>query len=133
MGMKANIALRRGEWNVALRASLDSLASFHRTGDHATARNGLYALAVELCQGSAFEPSAVIMGKADSLGTGARPLAPWGTTLASETDAILLEELGEQKVAELAARGAALGFGEAVDYAQAEAEKVLAATSAPAS
>jgi hypothetical protein len=41
------------------------------------------------------------------------------------TDAALLEALGEQPAAALAARGAALEYADAVAYLRAQAESVL--------
>jgi predicted ATPase/class 3 adenylate cyclase len=124
-GMKGTIALRRGEWDVGLRATVDAVALNQQIGDMATGRIGLYAIAIELSQGGAFAPAAVLFGKADSMGPGARPLAEWAVALAATTDTILLEQLGTARVDELAGRGAAMTFTEAVAYARAEADAVL--------
>jgi hypothetical protein len=51
----------------------------------------------------------------------------WILEMFAATDAALVEALGEQHVATLAARGAALDITEAVAYLRAEADRVLAA------
>jgi hypothetical protein len=130
-GNQASIAAYAGKWDVALRATVTALGELREVGDQATARSGLYQCAVVLPQLGALEPGAILLGKADSTG-GRFGLDPW-MRLLEETDRLLAARLGERKVAELAAHGAALSFAEAVEYARVEAERVLAATSAPAS
>jgi predicted ATPase/class 3 adenylate cyclase len=130
-GNQADLAARLGQWDVALRAASMALAELRQVGDVAMGRVGLYHFAVGLRHLGALEPSAVLLGKADS--TGPRfGLDEW-MKLLEDGDELLTRSLGEARVAELAARGAALGFGEAVDYALTKAAKVLAVTSAPAS
>ena len=51
----------------------------------------------------------------------------WSLEMLAATDVALLEALGEQQVATLAARGAALDITDAVAYLRAEADRALAA------
>ena len=51
----------------------------------------------------------------------------WSLEMLAATDAALLEALGEQQVATLAARGAALDITDAVAYLHAEADRALGA------
>jgi hypothetical protein len=129
-GMKGSLAFGRGEFEVGLRATVEALALNQAIGDVATGRVALYSVAVQLGQVGALEPAAVLIGKADSMGTGHRLLADWGLTVVAELEMTLLEQLGEARVAELAARGAALTFADAVAYARAEADAVLTSTRA---
>ena len=53
--------------------------------------------------------------------------ADWILEMLAATDATLREALGEQQVATLTARGAALDITDAVAYLHAEADRALAA------
>jgi hypothetical protein len=51
----------------------------------------------------------------------------WSLEMLAATEVALLEDLGEQQVATLAARGAALDMADAVTYLRAEAGRALGA------
>ena len=51
----------------------------------------------------------------------------WVIEMHAASDAAVLESLGQQRVATLAAHGAALEIADAVTYLRAQAEPVLAA------
>jgi hypothetical protein len=67
----------------------------------------------------------VLFGKADAVFDGGD--APVGALdrYAAANQAALVEGLGEQRAAELAARGAAMTFTEAVAYLRAEADRSI--------
>jgi tetratricopeptide (TPR) repeat protein len=116
---KGSIALQRGEWRTALQLALDYF-------DHDAANaveDPLVSAGIALCQLGCFEPAAVLIGKADAMAP--RNWPDWGLTMLAATDAALLEALGEQPAAALAARGAALEYADAVAYLRAQAESVL--------
>jgi predicted ATPase/class 3 adenylate cyclase len=119
---KGSIALQRGEWRPALQLALDYF-------DHDAANaveDPLVNAGIALCQLGWFEAAAVLMGKADAMA--ARNWPDWGLTMLEATDSALLEALGEQQAAVLAARGAALEYADAVAYLRAQAESVLQET-----
>ena len=123
IGVKAWIAARRGDWRTALQGAVDSAEQALELGDHALASRSLYTAGVALCALGSCEPAAVVFGKANAI------QERWGadTTLEmlAATDAALLEALGEQQVATLAAQGAALDITDAVAYLHAEADRAL--------
>jgi hypothetical protein len=121
---KGHLAARRGEWRTALRAIVDASDQNLRHG--ALEQVGLCHLAgVAFWELGWFEPAAVLIGKSDAM-TGA-PVPGWVLEMKGATDAALREAHGEQQVATLAARGAALDIADAVAYLHAEAERALAA------
>ena len=71
------------------------------------------------------EPAAVLFGKSDAMAE--RWGLDWSLEMLAATDVALLEALGEQQVATLAARGAALDIADAVTYLHAEADRALGA------
>ena len=83
----------------------------------------LYSAGVALCALGSCEPAAVLFGKADAMTERWGP--DWTLEMLAATDAALLEALGEQQVATLAARGAALDITDAVAYLHAEADRAL--------
>jgi tetratricopeptide (TPR) repeat protein len=123
-------AAQLGQWNLALSASVRALDMHRRIGDYATGRGSLAVTAVALYWLGSLEPAALLLAKARAMQSS---FVGSGRELVDQAEANLLERLGGPRVAELGARGVALSFSEAVEYAQSEAEKVLAATSAPAS
>ena len=95
--------------------------------DDATALSDPFFVAgIALCRLGSFEPAAVLFGKADAMTTRSGP--DWALDMVTATDAALLEALGEQQAAALAARGAALEFADAVAYLRAQAESILRET-----
>lgn len=117
---KSAIAAQRGDWPTTLRMAVDYVDR-----DEGTAVTIPFFLAGHaLCRLGRFEPAAVLVGKADAMTT-ARSGPDWATNLGTATDAALLEALGEQEVAALAARGAALENADAVAYLRAQTESVL--------
>ena len=80
-------------------------------------------LVSSLCELGSCEPAAVLFGKADTMAK--RKGTAWDLEMLAATDAALLETLGEQHLATLAERGAALEMAEAVAYLRAEADQAL--------
>jgi predicted ATPase/class 3 adenylate cyclase len=119
---KGLIALQRGEWRSALQLALDFID--HDVGT--ALADPLFQASIALCRLGGFEPTAVILGKADSITTRNGP--EWALDMLAATDAALLAALGEQQAAELAARGAAIEYADAVAYLRAQAESVLRET-----
>jgi hypothetical protein len=72
------------------------------------------------------EPAAVLFGKGDAM-SARQSLGDDFLGRCTETDATLLTALGEQRLATLTRRGAALELNEAVAYLRAQAEPVLKA------
>ena len=85
----------------------------------------LYWAGVALCALGSYEPAAVVLGNPNAITE--RWLPEWIVELGAATDATLRETLGQQQVARLAARGAALHISDAVAYVHAEADRALAA------
>jgi hypothetical protein len=125
MGIRARLAARLGDWRTALQVAVDSVELAFEVGDHSLVSRSLSTAGVPLCALGSCEPAAVLFGKANAM------MERWGVAWILEmfaaTDAALVEALGEQHVATLAARGAALDITEAVAYLRAEADRVLAA------
>ena len=116
---KASIALQRGEWRNALQLALDYI-DLDVAGALA---DPLFQAGIALCRLGCFEPAAVIFGKADAMTT--RNVPEWALDMEAATDAALVEALGEQHAASLAARGAALEYADVVAYLRAQVESVL--------
>jgi tetratricopeptide (TPR) repeat protein len=123
--IKARIAARHGDWQTALKGAVDSAEQTLEHGDQGVASRALYTAGVALCALGSYEPAAVLFGKAEAIA--ARWGADWNLEMLAATDTALLEALGEQQVAMLAARGAALDITDAVAYLHAEADRTLAA------
>jgi tetratricopeptide (TPR) repeat protein len=125
VGVKAWIAARRGDWPAALQGAVDAAEQALGLGDHALASRSLYTAGVALCALGSYEPAAVIFAKANTI------QQRWGADSTREmlaaTDTALLEALGDQQMATLTARGAALDNTDAVAYLHAEADRALAA------
>jgi hypothetical protein len=123
--VKARLAARHGDWPTALQGALDAAEQTLEHGDHGVASRSLYTAGAVLCALGSYEPAAVLFGKSDAMTTRWGP--DWALEMLTATDAALLEALGEQQVAALAAHGAALDLAEAVAYLRAEADRTLAA------
>ena len=124
VGVRARLAARLGDWRTALRGAVDSVERALQLGDHGVVSRSLYTAGVALCALGSYEPAAVLFGKSATMAQ------RWGAESTLEmlaaTDAALLEALGEQQVATLAARGAALDLTDAVAYLRVEADRALA-------
>jgi predicted ATPase len=122
---KAGLAARHGDWRKTLQCSGDSAEQKLELGDLATMNWSLYWAGVALCALRSCEPAAVLFGKAHTMPKRRAP--DWAVDMVAATDAALLETLGEQQVATLVARGAALDTTDAVAYLYAETGRALAA------
>jgi hypothetical protein len=119
---RALLEAHSGNWRAALRLSADAVHE-KRFALHPS----LWAAAVALLGLGQAESAAVLVGAADSTGPPGirRPLEDWGIAMAGSTDAALLAELGEERLAELRLRGAALDPVDVVAFLCAEADRVL--------
>jgi non-specific serine/threonine protein kinase len=125
------IAFAHGDYHTALRAMADSAEQRLQGGWF----NDLYPIfdtaARALCALHRFEPAAVLIATNDA--QGAEDDAPlwsrehpvWGRETLSSTREALVDALGEDHLAALSSRGAALGFAEAVQYLCAQADRVV--------
>jgi hypothetical protein len=125
IGINARIAARRGDWRTALQGAVDAAEWALEHGDHGLVSRSLSTAGVALCSLGSCEPAAVVIGKANAIQERWGP--PTTLELLAATDAALLEALGEQQVATLAARGAALDLADTVTYLHTEADRALAA------
>ncbi len=125
-GHKGMIAGRRGDWHATLRASVDAAEQYLQLGTTSTVFASLYWAGVAFCGLGYLEPAAVLIGKADATAP-EQPGPGWVLPETAATDAALIKALGEQHVATLAARGAALEITDAVAYLRTEADEALAA------
>ncbi len=115
---KGAIANQRGDWRTALQLALDYVEF-----DEAMPFSGVFSMAgCALCQLGRFEAAAVLVGKGDTRQLRNGP--DWMLELFAATEAALLAALGEQEVSELAARGAALEFTDAVAYLRAQVDRI---------
>jgi hypothetical protein len=125
-GNIAGLAARGGDWPTALRAAVDSAEEKLELGAHLIMSGSLFWAGVALCALGSHEPAAVLFGNANAM---TEPWVPeWVLAVKATTEAALLEALGEQQIATLAVRGAALEVTEAVAYLRVEAERALAGT-----
>jgi hypothetical protein len=122
---RAVIAARRGDWRTALQGAADSAEHALELGDVGVVSRSLYTAGVALCSLGSGAPAAVVFGKANAIQERSGFVS--SLELFAATDATLLETLGEQQVATLAKRGAALDNIDAVAYLHAEADRALAA------
>ncbi len=72
----------------------------------------------------------MLIGKADTI-YDRRIFPDWVVEMMAATDAALLETLGEQQLATLTSRGAALEITDAVTYLRGEADRALTSSVAP--
>jgi tetratricopeptide (TPR) repeat protein len=122
---KARIAMRHCDWPTALQGAVDAAEQTLEHGDHGVASRSLYTAGVALWALGSCEPAAVVFGKSDAMA--GRWGLDWSLEMLAATEVALLEALGEQRVATLAARGAALDMADAVTYLRAEAGRALGA------
>jgi predicted ATPase/class 3 adenylate cyclase/DNA-binding winged helix-turn-helix (wHTH) protein len=123
-GIVARLAVQGGDWPTGLQRSVEAAEQKLEIGAHLLMSDSLWMGGVALCALGACEPAAVLLANANAF---TEPWVPdWIRELNAATQAALLEALGEQQVATLAARGAALDVSEAVAYLRAEAERALA-------
>ena len=123
MSSRAGLAARRGDWRTALQAAVDSAEQRLELGDHVLLSTSLNWAGVALCALGSCEPAAVLFGKSDTMTERRAPA--WEREMVAATHAALLETLGEQHLATLAERGAALDIADAVAYLRAEADQAL--------
>ena len=122
---KAGIAVRRGEWQAALRTSVDGAEQQLELGHLANIHGALVIASAALRELGHLEPAAV----APREHSHAAAIQTWAVQWFIEVDAAnsdaLLEALGDQEFAALTARGAALDTPDAVAYLRAETDRVL--------
>jgi predicted ATPase len=123
-GVQGQIALRRGEWRLALEASAEAARMVIDFGTPMLAGISIYAAVGALAGLGRFEPAAVLLAACDSL-AGSRYAPEWAMTMMSAIDAKLVEQLGPKRLAELQSQGAALSAAAAVDYLRMEAARVV--------
>ena len=122
---KAWIAVILRDWPLALETSLDSIDRFVGTGGVTLASAGVRIAGFTFCSLGSFEVAAVLFGRVSALAAGwFEP--PWSRELFVAAETAIVEALGEERVAELMARGAAMEITDAVAYLRAEVERVLA-------
>jgi hypothetical protein len=115
---------REGDWPASLRANADAAQQYRDGGNMMSCLVLLRTAAMALTAMGHFGPGAVIFGYADEQGP--RRGSEEYMSYVISADAALLDALGEQRLAELKARGAALDLPNAIDFLRAEADRVLA-------
>jgi predicted ATPase/class 3 adenylate cyclase len=124
--IEGHIALRRGDFRVALE-------TYAETAERIVARGGRTTAAVPLLYSAAAAfagmgqvlQAAVLLGASDTLWP-TRFGPAWLMKLLSEVDATLLQQLGANRISELRSQGADLGNAEAVEYLRVQAARALA-------
>ena len=119
------IAARLGDWQTALRDQADTAELMLEAGALMAMFGCFWGAGIALCGLDHFETAAVLIGKADAMSD--RYGIQWEVDLLEATDATLLATLGEQHLATLAARGAALEIPDTVAYLRAETNRALTA------
>ena len=119
------IAVGLRDWPLALETSVDTVEQFIDAGAVALAAAGMGIAGLAFCSLGSFEVAAVLFG------TYGWASANWlehpsSHELFVAADAAIVDALGEQRVAELTARGAAMDMNETVAFLRAEVERVLA-------
>jgi predicted ATPase len=109
------VAFERGEWGTALRAAVETADSSLDVGDNGNVQMSFYLGGGALCRLGHHEPAAVLTGKAEAVWEPWR-FTPEGVEAVASTNAALIEALGEERLAALKERGAALGITEAIAY-----------------
>ena len=122
---RGKIAARVGDWPTAPQADLDSAEQHLEVGDVVLGAASLRLAARAFRELGDLEAAAAAFGKADAISDGG--FAPVGALdKYAAAKAALVEELGEQRVAELAARGAAMTLADVVAYLRVEVKRILA-------
>jgi tetratricopeptide (TPR) repeat protein len=124
IGARGGLALRRGDWRTALQAAVERVERQLQLGDLGSLDGTFLSAGMTLADIGKFEPAAVLFGKADALSPRMAGIA-WAHEMLEATDVALLEALGEQQLATLTARGAALDNDDAVTYLRAQADAAL--------
>ena len=120
---RSGIAARRGEWRATLDAGVDAAEQWVRIGDPTAMAGSIGAAAIALCELGQLEPGAVLLGKSDSISN--RRWLSWAVAMTEAADAVLMDGLGAERAATLAARGAALSDADAVAYLRQEADQLI--------
>ena len=107
------------------RASVDAAERYLQLGFLTTVYSPCNSAAAAFCELKHFEAAAVLIGKVDAMAP--EQQGPAWILLETDTHTALIEILGEQHVATLAARGAALEIPETVAYLRTETNRVLTA------
>jgi hypothetical protein len=133
---KGGIGAQRGEWRTVLQAAVDAAVQKLQLGDLRSVAASFELAVIAFCALGHLEPAAMLTGSIDALAVFfpasfaafTERLAPyWWRDLFATAHAALLDTLGEQQVATLAAQGAALEVTDAIAYLRAQAEPVLEA------
>jgi hypothetical protein len=114
---------RQGDWPAALRGNAEAAAPYRDGGNMTVVVPTLRSAGIALTALRRFEAAAVILGFADAHLV--RPRRGEYMTYLTAAETALLDALGEQRLAELQARGATLAFTDAIDYLCAEADRAL--------
>jgi hypothetical protein len=122
-GFRGIIAGRAGDWRMALRAFVDSAELHIELHESLPFWGQLWGVAFAFARLGNLEPAARMMGFLDAR-FGRMPDNEFEELLGS-TDALLLERLSEQDVAELKMQGAALELAEVVGYMRAQTALAL--------
>jgi hypothetical protein len=122
--LKGGLAARRGEWRTALQATVEGAEQKLQLGDLVALAGSWHLAGIAFCELGYFDPAAVLIGKGDAM-FDTRGFFHWFLDMLAATNATLLETLGDQQVATLAARGAALEIADAVAYLRAQADPAL--------
>jgi hypothetical protein len=123
-GTKGWTAARRGDWRTALEAAVDSAEQRLQLGDVMSLPHSFHLAVAAFAALGKPGPAAVLLGKTDAMAPYARPL-DWAAEMLEAANEVLLDTLGAQEVATLAAQGAALEAGDAVTYLRAQGDLVL--------
>jgi predicted ATPase/class 3 adenylate cyclase len=115
---------RRGDWRTALRSTASAAAEYRSGGDISVVLPTLTTAAIALTKLECFEAAAVVFGFGDAHMVGPRGNEEYRTVLAA-AEAATLDALGEDRLSELKAHGAALAFPDVVDYLCVEADRAL--------
>ena len=121
---KAGVAVRRGEWQAALRTSVDGTQQQLELGDLVNVVASLVLASVALRELGHLEPAAVLFGSAARSDMRAG-WVQWFVEIDAANAAALAEALEDQQLATLTAHGAALDIADAVAYLRQEAERAL--------
>ena len=128
VGFKAMIASRLEQWRAALSAIADAAEQQLQLGTLNMLVPTCWIAASAFVGMGHVEPAAVLVAVAEARSERYGP--EWWMERAASTEAALLEGLGEERLASLRERGAALEPAEAVAYLRAEADRVLTDESA---
>jgi predicted ATPase/class 3 adenylate cyclase len=111
------------DWPTALRTHTDAATQYLNGGNTLFATTHLQIAAVAFAKQNHLEPAAVILGFTDT------HIARLGNKefLAhlTATDTALIDALGQTRLTQLKARGAALSFSDAISYAHTEAARMV--------